>query len=60
MEGKSFYKNVFLLTQMVPPSKEFKKYFKEVNVTTLKIQPIINTIRQLSQRDKLVAIFIIV
>ncbi|XP_011305605.1 uncharacterized protein dgt6 [Fopius arisanus] len=29
MESKSFYRNVFLLTQMVPPGKEFKKYFKE-------------------------------
>ncbi|XP_063976792.1 uncharacterized protein LOC135162357 [Diachasmimorpha longicaudata] len=29
MESKSFYRNVFLLTQMVAPGKEFRKYFKE-------------------------------
>lgn len=28
----SFYHNVFLLTQAVPPSKDFLRYFKEVSV----------------------------
>ncbi|XP_043284846.1 uncharacterized protein dgt6 [Venturia canescens] len=29
MDGNIFYRNVFLLTQAVPPSKEFLKHFKE-------------------------------
>lgn len=28
----SFYKTVFLLTQVVPPSFEFRQYFKKVYI----------------------------
>lgn len=28
--NEAFYKNVFLLTQLVPPSAEFQRHFKQV------------------------------